>query len=219
MTRSDAIREPVQERSQKRVVAIMEAARALIAQNGVATLRMSDIAKEASVSVGSIYQYFPNKSAIVSALAEQVLEDNTKQNQEVFSEPPRSLIHLSHITTELLMQYYELQMQDPIVRDMWAVHSKDKELLSIDHDDDVRNRDHIFEMSKHLFDATKHDHAKRALLIIIKLGAAAVAAATRYERMEADAFMKDAKVMLYAAWEASVLPLGKMSAQNEADRS
>ena len=214
MTRQDSVREPVQERSQKRVEAILDAARRIIENKGAAKMKMSDIADEASFSVGSIYQYFPNKSAIIAALAERILEANTHQNEQVLAAPPRSLVHLSHITTELLEQYYELQMQAPVVKDIWAAFNADKELQDlqdVEHDDDVQNRDYIFEISKHLFDPSKHEEAKRALLIIIKFGAAAVGIASQQNRKEADAYMEDAKIMLYAAWEASVLPLGAKS--------
>jgi AcrR family transcriptional regulator len=39
---------------------------------------MWDIAKIAGVTMGSIYQYFPNKRAIVAELATAYLDDNTR---------------------------------------------------------------------------------------------------------------------------------------------
>ncbi|MBY5934944.1 TetR/AcrR family transcriptional regulator [Tateyamaria omphalii] len=204
----ESVRTPVQERSQKRVAQILSAARAIIERQGAAGLKMSTIAAEADVSIGSIYQYFPNKSAIIAALAEQVLGANTRKNMEVLAKRPASLVQLSHITTELLDQYYRLLRNDPVYRDILTGHASDKKLLTADQDDTVANRDHIFAMSNHLFRAEEHERAKMALLMIVSFGGAAAAIAADCCEDEGRRAMEDAKAMLFAAWEVSILPLG-----------
>ena len=204
----DQVRAPVQERSLKRVATILEVARSIIEKKGAAGLRMSDVAEQANVSIGSIYQYFPNKSAIVAALAEQVLEINTAKNEAILSDHPKSLIQLSHLTTELLEQYYALLRKDPVFRDILTGHAADKEIAVTEGEDTLANRDHIFAMSKHLFRKEEHERAKMALLLIISFGGAAAVVASQHSVEEGRAAMEDAKTMLYAAWEASILPLG-----------
>ena len=61
-------RVPRQERSRAKVRAVEEAARRLIGEQGSDAVSMRDIAAEAGVSVSSIYQYFPDKTAILRQL-------------------------------------------------------------------------------------------------------------------------------------------------------
>ncbi len=49
----------------------MNTAMVLFGQNGVANVTLAEIAKTAGLSLSSIYQYFPDKNAIVLALAAQ----------------------------------------------------------------------------------------------------------------------------------------------------
>lgn len=59
---------PVQERGRIRFDAILAAARELLAQGGVEGFTIEDVAAHAGIPVGSIYQFFPNKFAIVAEL-------------------------------------------------------------------------------------------------------------------------------------------------------
>ncbi|MGY3795912.1 TetR/AcrR family transcriptional regulator, partial [Aquimarina sp. 433] len=63
-------RSPVQQRSRERRAKILDAARELISERGSDRLRMNELAQAAAVSMGSLYQYFPEKSAVIYALAE-----------------------------------------------------------------------------------------------------------------------------------------------------
>lgn len=54
--------------------AILEATAQLLVEEGMARLSTNRIAKRAGVSVGTLYQYFPDKNAIVVALGEQTLD-------------------------------------------------------------------------------------------------------------------------------------------------
>lgn len=60
---------PVQERSRRTVEAILEAAAQVLERRGYAGTTTDRIAERAGVSVGSLYQYFPNKDSILLALA------------------------------------------------------------------------------------------------------------------------------------------------------
>jgi AcrR family transcriptional regulator len=60
---------PTQERSRETVRAILEAAARIFEQDGVDAATTDRIAARAGISVGSLYQYYPNKDAILVALA------------------------------------------------------------------------------------------------------------------------------------------------------
>lgn len=61
-------RVPSQARAQETVRAILQAAAEVIAEYGYAAGTTNRIAARAGVSIGSLYQYFPNKDAILGAL-------------------------------------------------------------------------------------------------------------------------------------------------------
>jgi AcrR family transcriptional regulator len=64
-------RTPRQPRSEATVEAILEAAFQLLEQGGLDALTTNHIAERAGVSVGTLYQYFKGKQAILAALAQR----------------------------------------------------------------------------------------------------------------------------------------------------
>jgi AcrR family transcriptional regulator len=62
-------REPRQARSRARVAQILAAADGILSVEGFEALTVRRIAQEAGVPVGSIYQFFPDKAAVLDALA------------------------------------------------------------------------------------------------------------------------------------------------------
>lgn len=93
-------KQPQQARSSELVAAILDAAVQVLAKEGAQRFTTARVAERAGVSVGSLYQYFPNKAAILfrlqsdewrrtTALLRGILEDG--------STPPlarlRALVH------------------------------------------------------------------------------------------------------------------------------
>jgi AcrR family transcriptional regulator len=70
-------RRPVQERSLATVSAILGAAAQVFERHGYAAGTTNRIAERAGVSIGTVYQYFPNKDAILVALVHQHLAEST----------------------------------------------------------------------------------------------------------------------------------------------
>lgn len=62
---------PRQQRARQTLAAILEAAAQVFEREGYTRTTTDRIAARAGVSIGSLYQYFPNKDAIVVALAKQ----------------------------------------------------------------------------------------------------------------------------------------------------
>jgi AcrR family transcriptional regulator len=62
-------RKPRQARSQERVNRILDVAEELFANQGYAATTTNAIAAQAQVAIGSLYQFFPDKAAILQALA------------------------------------------------------------------------------------------------------------------------------------------------------
>ena len=67
-------RKPVQQRSAQRVERMLEACASLIEELGYDGVTTTLIAERAGVAVGSLYQFFPDKRAVVQALTLRTLE-------------------------------------------------------------------------------------------------------------------------------------------------
>ena len=60
---------PTQKRSRARFEAILETAEQILLEKGADAFKMSDIVARAGVPHGSLYQYFPDKTAVIATLA------------------------------------------------------------------------------------------------------------------------------------------------------
>lgn len=69
--KTDPRKMPSQVRAQETVDAILAATGRLIVRTGYDTMSTNRIAMAAGVSIGSLYQYFPSKEAIVATLVER----------------------------------------------------------------------------------------------------------------------------------------------------
>jgi AcrR family transcriptional regulator len=67
-------RQPQQLRSRQTVEAILDAVVLLLGKRGAAAVTTNRVAEVAGVSIGSVYQYFPNKRAIFVALHDRHVE-------------------------------------------------------------------------------------------------------------------------------------------------
>jgi AcrR family transcriptional regulator len=70
---------PNQSRSRALVDAVAQACLRILAEEGEEALTVARIAEVSGAAVGSIYQYFPNKDAIVAMLCERILDQESEQ--------------------------------------------------------------------------------------------------------------------------------------------
>lgn len=75
-------KQPVQQRSAKRVEQMLEACASLIDELGYDGVTTTLIAERAGVAVGSLYQFFPDKRAVVQALTKRHLDHFTAEIEE-----------------------------------------------------------------------------------------------------------------------------------------
>jgi len=80
-------RMPHQQRALHKVGLILEAAMRLLNKGGMALLTTNAVAATAGVSVGTLYQYFPNKEAILDALADREMADLSQRVLRVIEDP------------------------------------------------------------------------------------------------------------------------------------
>ncbi|MBR0712829.1 TetR family transcriptional regulator [Bradyrhizobium liaoningense] len=93
-------KQPKQARSTELVATILEAAIQVLAKEGATRFTTARVAEKAGVSVGSLYQYFPNKAAILFRLQSDEWRQTTEMLRGILedvSKPPperlRTLVH------------------------------------------------------------------------------------------------------------------------------
>jgi AcrR family transcriptional regulator len=77
--RTETRKVPQQQRSREMVERILAAGRAVVARDGYDAASTNRIAAEADISPGSLYQYFPNKDAVLTAIVNRYADDVSEQ--------------------------------------------------------------------------------------------------------------------------------------------
>lgn len=103
-------RKPRQVRGQQRVELLLDAAAEVIAEHGMNAATAEAIALRARTAKGSLYQFFPNRDAVVAALALRFADELRHIHEKAFATDPRGM------PLERLI--------DRIVRPLAAFHDK-----------------------------------------------------------------------------------------------
>jgi AcrR family transcriptional regulator len=101
---------PVQARSAASVDAILEATIQVLLSVGKERLTTTRVALRAGVSVGTLYQYFPNKSALLQAALKRHLNEVTEAVERVCREQNGNT--LADMATALITAFLEAKMRD-----------------------------------------------------------------------------------------------------------
>ena len=106
---------PRQDRSRATVDAILEAATRVFAEAGYAGGSTNRIAERAGVAIGSLYEYFPNKAAILVAVAERHLERMTADVEGMLAGTEVAGHSLSAWVARFVEAMLEVHERDPML--------------------------------------------------------------------------------------------------------
>jgi AcrR family transcriptional regulator len=193
-------RQPTQARAKERVERILAAATDLIAEAGSEPMRMSEIAERAGVPIGSLYQYFPDKAAILRTLATRVMErvrEGLKEGLEGIGNAKEALDR----TDALAEGYYALFLDEPVTRDIWSATQSDKALQELDIEDGRENGRIFFEALKHLVRKREHKRFEAACFLMMQLTGSAVRLAIAVDREEGDRLMREYRRVVRLGFE------------------
>lgn len=190
-----ARREPTQRRSRERVERILGCASALIEQKGSDVMRMSDVAETAGISIGSLYQYFPDKGAIIRTLAERY----NLAGQACIAEGlqgVRDKEGLRKAFGELIDTYYAMFLAEPVMRDIWSGTQADRALRDIDIADSRINGAVLAELRSRISPEADRAILETSSFLIMQLGEAAMRLAISVEREEGNRLVEHFKRMV-----------------------
>lgn len=134
-------KQPVQQRSRDMVSTLVEAAARVIVERGFDNVTTNHVAEAAGVSIGSLYQYFDGKDAIVEAL----LQRQAAQLLRVVDERLRALIDTDAraITQGILEAVFDVVESDPCQRELAR------------HWDRLRTRSTFRALEQHMMEACR----------------------------------------------------------------
>ena len=125
---------PTQKRSRERFAKILGCAEELLLEKGSDAFRMSDIVERAGVPFGSLYQYFPDKTAIIGTLAERynaIGHECVRKELEAMHGAQDLHPALSRITDG----FYQMYRKEPVMAAIWQASLADRALQDIDKHD------------------------------------------------------------------------------------
>ena len=103
---------PLQARAQRTVEVVLKAAAQVFARRGYAGATTNHIAERAGVSVGSLYEYFPSKDALLVALMEAHVHEGEAVLQRAAAEIAGASLPLAEIIRHLVRAMVELHGRD-----------------------------------------------------------------------------------------------------------
>lgn len=106
-------KKPLQERSRQTVAAILSAAAQVLERHGYAGASTDAIALRAGVSVGSVYQYFPNKDAILVVLVERHMEEGSALLRGLLDEARDEVLDLEVLIGRFVDAMMALHCSEP----------------------------------------------------------------------------------------------------------
>lgn len=188
-------RAPSQKRSRERVERMLRAASEVIAEQGSDAMRMGEVAERAGVSIGSLYQYFPDKGSIIRTLADRY---NALGRDCIEGE-------LADVSDAegfraafggLIDTYYELFLAEPVMRDIWSGTQADKQLRDIDIVYGRVNGEILGRALKRVLPDVDPAEIDRTAFLVMSLGEAAMRLAISVGREEGDGLVEAYKQMV-----------------------
>jgi AcrR family transcriptional regulator len=111
--RTQARKAPKQERAKHTRDAIVEAAARVLADGGLRAFNTNAVAIRAGVSIGSLYQYFPNKDALMAALIHDAQARQMATVQSAMS--TLASTHLPEMVRTLVRAAMQHHHDDPLL--------------------------------------------------------------------------------------------------------
>jgi AcrR family transcriptional regulator len=111
-------RVPTQDRSRKRALRILDAAATVFSEVGYEATTTEAIARAAGTSIGSLYQFFPNKHALFDAISNRHLERARSLFDELMG--PRALeLSWQDLLSRAIDAFAQMDRDDPDFRAVW----------------------------------------------------------------------------------------------------
>lgn len=195
-------RVPVQGRSVARVQRMLDACAELIDEVGYDGLSTTLLAERAGVAIGSVYQFFPDKRAIVQALTLRNVEAYLARLADRI--PAGELAHWWDGVDGAIDEYIELHRTVPGFRTLHFGDVVDVHLIDSERDNNAVIADHLADLLVRYHSAPDSARLRFALTISVEAADALIKLAFRRHPEGDEAVLTESKKLvreyLQAAW-------------------
>jgi AcrR family transcriptional regulator len=196
----------MQERSLRRREAILVAAQELLVTENPEDLAMREVARRAGISIGSLYQYFPSKPAILRALVLRNLEkvgELLRIEVETLLADHGGRPTIVQAVDRIIDAYVNHYRSHPETIAVWAGAQADLELRRLDVIDTHATADFMVAPMMILLSSSDRDRILSAALLITELAGHAVRLALAVESPMTERIVAQFKTMVVAVLEAN----------------
>jgi len=199
-------KEPSQARSRERVAAILTAARELIAEGGLASLKMGLLAERADVPIGTIYQFFPDKDAVIGCIFAAQMEDALQAVYQACN-PGYELAAPAAAATSILTSKYREWRADPAMVEIWSIAQANRALRGLTLAASRATAEIKAQaLIRFLKPGVSEARLRRALFMVSDLYDAAIHASLDFPEEEADQLMDEYAVMVSNHIDSLLMP-------------
>ncbi|HLV77498.1 MAG TPA: TetR/AcrR family transcriptional regulator [Marinobacter sp.] len=192
-------RTPVQARSRKTVNAILRHAADIFHDSGVDGTSMSAIARQAGISLASLYRYFPNKAAVVHAVAEGHVDKMERALRERLPE-----LSLDDAIEVLIDQFYTFYRTEPAYSAIWSGVEAMPELRKLDLRELYSNAQDLDARLKQEYPGLPEERRWHACLLLPRAAGSILRLAATLPEEQGSQLVAELKVMTHAYLAALV---------------
>lgn len=187
---------PRQERSAEMVERILGSAQRLVKAQGAKGLTTIAIAEQAGLSVGSLYQYYPNKEAIILDLARRWLSAFPAQIEaRHHASPPQNQDEFQHEIRAFVRSVAKIYLDNADLLPILDAMHLDRELRRIMAAHDTTIIEAHANWFKGINPALGDDTARRLGLVMLEMGHACLLAAVRQDHATFELMLEDLDAM------------------------
>jgi AcrR family transcriptional regulator len=192
--RSPLRRVPVQGRSVARVARMLDACAELVDEVGYDGLSTTLLAERAGVAIGSVYQFFPDKRAIVQALTLRNLEAYLDRLKGRLAEA--RFVHWWDAVDAAIDEYIAMHRTVPGFRTLHFGDVVDIHLLDEDRDNNAVIVEHLGELLVEQFGLAPGQRLEFSLAIAVETADALIKMAFRRDPEGDPAVLNEAKALI-----------------------
>jgi AcrR family transcriptional regulator len=170
-------RAPMQRRSTERVDRMLDVCATLLDKVGYESLTTKAIAEQAGVSIGSVYQYFPDKKSMVRSLAVRYLDEFLQRLDRALSVAP--LREWRQLVDGMLTVYADMLDATPGFRAIRIGPAHDPYIMQPDEDNATVIAVATRELFRTQVDLPDDPRVERVLVVALTMGDALLQLAYR----------------------------------------
>lgn len=183
-------RKPRQKRAIERVALILDTAVEMILETDINALKLNELADRANIPVGSVYQYFPSRTAIIKRL----MDDEFERIREI-SRQRYTLVtneeEFVHCLLDGINDVYKMTSANPVLLELWAGSQADALIRHLHDEDNVYHANLLLETALRVLPDASEDELKNQCLLCSVLVDSVVRLATKMDAKEGKALANE----------------------------